>query len=345
MPIPGIITPAVPYGSLVVISGASGFIGSHVVDQTLTAGYKVRGTTRDIHKNQWLADHFRQKYGNDMFQLVEVPDMEVEGAFDAAVEGASGFIHVANDMQGSRNPDIAIPRAVNGALSALKSSANAGLKRFVFTSSSFAVTQPKPGKVFTLTVESFNDEAVERVKTPGADGETVYSASKVEAERAITRWVNKNQPSLVVNTVQPNANIGPLINAAKQGYPTSSRWVKMLWDHDYIALKGTPPQHFINVQDDARLHVIGLAHPQVMGERLFAIAAPVNLQDIVVILRKLYPPKKWDDFPENDRDLSTYQPSQRAEQLLRESYGTGFVGLEESVRGNAADLAAGDIWE
>lgn len=103
-------------------------------------------------------------------------------------------------MQGSRDPAVAIPRAVNGALNAAKASAKAGLKRFVFTSSSFAVTQPKPGKVFTLTSESFNDEAVERVKTPGADGATVYSASKVEAERALSRWVEESQTSLVVNT-------------------------------------------------------------------------------------------------------------------------------------------------
>ncbi|KAF6781347.1 aldehyde reductase [Colletotrichum sojae] len=255
--------------------------------------------------------------------------------------GAAGFIHVANDMTGSRDPAIAIPRAVNGALNAAKASVKARLNRFVFTSSSFAVTQPRPGKVFTLTAESFNDEAVERVKTPGADGETVYSASKVEAERALSRWVEESRTSLVVNTVQPNANIGPLINAEKQGYPTSAKWVKKLWDHDYDSLKGTPPQHFINVQDDARLHVIGLVHPQLRGERLFAVAAPVSLRDIVEILRKSYPFKHWDNFPDNEIDLSTFEPSKRAEELLVEAYGAGFAGVEESVRANAADLAAG----
>ncbi|KAF9872767.1 aldehyde reductase [Colletotrichum karsti] len=342
MTIPGIPNPAVPYGSIVVISGASGFIGSHVADQALAAGYKVRGTTRDVQKNQWIVDLFTEKYGKGTFELLAVPDMEAERAFDNAVDGALGFIHVANDMTGSRDPAVAIPRAVNGALNALKSSAKAGLKRFVFTSSSFAVTQPKPGKVFTLTEDSFNVEAVERCKQPGADGETVYSASKVEAEWAISKWVEENKPSLVVNTVQPNANIGPLINAAKQGYPTSARWVKKLWDHDYDSLRGTPPQHYINVQDDARLHLVGLAHPGVRGERIFAIAAPVNLRGIVEILRKSFPQKKWEDFPDGgEEDRAVYVPSKRAEELLREAYGHGFVGLEESVRGNAADLAAG----
>ncbi|KAF6786155.1 aldehyde reductase [Colletotrichum sojae] len=90
MTLPGIPDPAVPYGSLVVISGASGFIGSHVADQTLAAGYRVRGTTRDVAKNRWLEDYFRSKYGDDKFHLVAVPDMEAPDAFDEAVRGMKG---------------------------------------------------------------------------------------------------------------------------------------------------------------------------------------------------------------------------------------------------------------
>lgn len=91
MPIPGIPQPAVPYGSLVVISGVSGFIGSHVADQTISAGYRVRGTTRDVSKSQWLEDYFQTKYGSDMFHLASVPDMEASDAFNEAVQGMKVF--------------------------------------------------------------------------------------------------------------------------------------------------------------------------------------------------------------------------------------------------------------
>ena len=91
MTIPGIRDPALPFGSIVVISGVSGFIGSHVADQVLAAGYKVRGTTRSVEKNAWVIDHFRAKYGAENFELVEVPDMEAEGAFNEAVSGKSGL--------------------------------------------------------------------------------------------------------------------------------------------------------------------------------------------------------------------------------------------------------------
>lgn len=87
MPISGIKDAAVPYGSLVIVSGVSGLIGSHVADQSLAVGYRVRGTTRSVNKNRWAEEYFQKKYGKDMFELIEVPDMGAEGAFDDVVKG------------------------------------------------------------------------------------------------------------------------------------------------------------------------------------------------------------------------------------------------------------------
>lgn len=79
--------PAVPRGSLIVISGVTGFIGSHVADQALAAGYRVRGTTRSVQRGAWAERYFRHKYGPDSFGLVEVPDMAAENAFGDAAKG------------------------------------------------------------------------------------------------------------------------------------------------------------------------------------------------------------------------------------------------------------------
>lgn len=109
-------------------------------------------------------------------------------------------------MTHSTNPDVAIPRAVNGALNAVKACAKTPeLRRFVYTSSSFAATQPKPGEVFTITEDSYNDDAVGRSRKGdgGVDGETVYSASKVLAERAIFEWIAENKSDLIVNMGRP----------------------------------------------------------------------------------------------------------------------------------------------
>jgi uncharacterized protein YbjT (DUF2867 family) len=80
-------SPAVTPGSTILVTGANGFVGSHVADQLLQQGYKVRGTVRDTAKHQWLAELFSEKYGKENFELVTVKDMREPGAFDVAVSG------------------------------------------------------------------------------------------------------------------------------------------------------------------------------------------------------------------------------------------------------------------
>lgn len=79
---------ALPQGSTVLITGSNGFLGAHIMDQFLQRGYKVRGTVRDVNKESWLVEHFDKLYGTDNFELVAVPRMEVEGAFDEVVKGS-----------------------------------------------------------------------------------------------------------------------------------------------------------------------------------------------------------------------------------------------------------------
>ena len=79
--------PVIAPGSWILVTGANGYIASHVADQLLEAGYKVRGTVRDIKKNSWLPELFDQKYGPGKFEMVVVEDMTVPDAFDEATKG------------------------------------------------------------------------------------------------------------------------------------------------------------------------------------------------------------------------------------------------------------------
>ena len=87
MTIPSIPQPAVPYDSWIVASGATGFIGSHVAEQLIIAGYRVRGTTRNAQKGVWLQQYFNEKHGAGKFELREVRDMAAPDAFDEVVKG------------------------------------------------------------------------------------------------------------------------------------------------------------------------------------------------------------------------------------------------------------------
>ena len=79
--------PALPKDSLVLVTGANGFLGSHISDQILQAGYRVRGTSRDASKTKWITELFDGKYGPGRFEAVVVKDMASEDAFDEACKG------------------------------------------------------------------------------------------------------------------------------------------------------------------------------------------------------------------------------------------------------------------
>lgn len=83
---------ALPTKSLIVISGVNGFIGSHIADQLLAIGYRVRGTVRSLERSRWLKEYFTQRYEAASFELIEVVEIDKEGAFDNAVAGMQSSI-------------------------------------------------------------------------------------------------------------------------------------------------------------------------------------------------------------------------------------------------------------
>jgi nucleoside-diphosphate-sugar epimerase len=107
-----VLTPAIEKGSLVLITGVSGYIGGHIANQFLRDGYRVRGTFRTLDKVRWMQEHFDKHYGRGRFEAVEVRDMTADGAFDEAVKGASGICHVASVTTVSDKPDEVIPPTV-----------------------------------------------------------------------------------------------------------------------------------------------------------------------------------------------------------------------------------------
>lgn len=89
----------VPPGSTVLVTGVNGYIGSHVADQLLLAGYKVRGTARDAFKAKWAQEFFDKRYGAGKFESVVVPNMNVEGAYDEATKGVCA--HLCSSLHSS----------------------------------------------------------------------------------------------------------------------------------------------------------------------------------------------------------------------------------------------------
>ena len=79
----------IPPSSTVLVTGINGHIGSHIANEILKAGYKVRGTARTIEKAADVKKVFDERYGSGKVEIVAVKDMAQAGAFDEAIKGLS----------------------------------------------------------------------------------------------------------------------------------------------------------------------------------------------------------------------------------------------------------------
>ena len=180
------------------------------------------------------------------------------------------------------------------------------MKRVVYTSSSTAITAPKPNKKFEVSIENWNTEDIEQAwKPPPYESDriwAVYGASKTQAEQSVWEYVKERNPSFTVNTILPNANFGEILSE-KQPASTGA-WVKGVYDGQLDKLKDIGPQWMVNVKDTARLHVSALIDPDVENERILAFAYPYNWNDILACLRKLYPTRPFPKISQTRQETS-----------------------------------------
>mmetsp|Transcript_22764 Transcript_22764/g.25343 ORF Transcript_22764/g.25343 Transcript_22764/m.25343 type:complete len:334 (+) Transcript_22764:71-1072(+) len=315
---------------IVCVTGASGYIGSHVVDLLLSQGYRVRGTVRSV-KNENKVKHLAKYTTLELFEA----DLLQQKSFAKAFSGCTYVIHVASPFQllvSDPQKELVDP-AVNGTVNVLTAARDAGVSRVVLTSSIAAVEglhgrMSKPGVV--LSEKDWNTTS-SLTKDP-------YAFSKVEAEKAAWAFVKAN-PSLELAVINPGFVIGPSLSAREDA--TSMKLVKT-WVGGMFAKRGAPHGYIpsVDVRDVALGHIRAMIQPNAKDKRFLFTATrkPYSFLELFDMISSEYP-----QFP-LPRTLSkrkpkrkTYPPiadNSRATDILR----IHFIPIDESIRDMVRDM-------
>ena len=273
---------------IALVTGASGYVATHLVKQLLEQGrFRIRGTVRDKKRED------KVKPLKDLVPDAKYPlrlvnaNLEKPDSWAKAVKRCSYVFHVASPFplkNPKREEDIIRP-AVEGAKNVLKACAEAGtVKRVVLTSSIAAVAGlgghpgSPPDRVYTE--KDWIEEA----------GISPYDKSKLKAERAAWDFVKElgedKRFELVV--VNPGYVQGPFLSKVS-GESSASLLAP--------TLTGSSPADvsfaLVDVRDVAAAHIAAMEKPEAAGNRYLIVNETMHMVDISKIVAAEFKPQGY----------------------------------------------------
>lgn len=170
-----------------LVTGASGFVGSHLARLLVAQGQRVRVLLRPSSDSRALEGLSVERVTGDLRDPASLAD---------AVRGIRRVFHVAADYRlWARDPREIYESNVSGTRNLLEAARSAGVERFIYTSTVATIAVPRPGP--------FPNE-----ETPAALSEMIghYKRSKFMAEQEALAAARSGLPVVIVN---PTAPVGP----------------------------------------------------------------------------------------------------------------------------------------
>jgi dihydroflavonol-4-reductase len=248
----GAMTVEIGADDRVLVTGASGFVGSAVVAALLAQGKSVRALVRATSP---LANLPR-----DGVEIVQ-GDLRDPKAMAAATRDVRYLFHVAADYRlWARDPGEIMTANVEGTRNVMQAASQAGVARIVYTSS-VATLALREGAAADESVGLDENQAI------GA-----YKRSKIAAERLVEAMIGQGLPAIIVN---PSTPIGP-----RDGRPTPTGRILI------EAARGRMPAYvdtglnLVHVDDVATGHLAALKTGRI-GERYILGGDDVALGDLL----------------------------------------------------------------
>jgi nucleoside-diphosphate-sugar epimerase len=259
--------------STVLVTGATGHVGSHSVERLLAEGYRVRVAVRQDDQEQDV----RAGAGpSDRLEFVTAT-LTADDNWDKAVAGVRYVWHHASPFPFTppRDADEVIVPARDGALRVLRAALDAGAERIVLTSSVAAVRNGgPPANGSDYTEEDWTDGDNTSL--------TPYTRSKTIAERAAWGLVKEKGAEERLAVINPGAIIGPVLSDDRS---FSLELIERL-------MKGAMPAlprlgfSLVDVRDVAALELLAMTSPEAGGKRFIATDQFLWMGEIADVLRE-----------------------------------------------------------
>jgi len=216
--------PAVtPAAGPVAVTGASGYIGSHVVRSLVQRGYRVNACITDpddaSKRNHLLAMNDAGYAGSVSLRRANLLE---EGSYDEPFAGCRAILHVGTAMgyAGANDPQQVYDAAVGGTRNVMSSVQKAGtVDRLVYTSSFSAISHPAPPGYFFTEKDWASDNRENDPSWSLEDlndkGETGYAMAKEETERMVF-GIAGEAGGFEAISICPIVVLGPLLSRAHE---------------------------------------------------------------------------------------------------------------------------------
>jgi dihydroflavonol-4-reductase len=243
---------------LTLVTGAAGFLGSHVARQLVARSENVRVLMRASSSNRAISDLSLEYVTGDLRDAASL---------ERAMAGVQRVFHVAADYRlWAKNPQDIYDSNVGGTKNLLSAAKSAGVEQLIYTSTVATIAVDRPELPNELT-DSKLDEMVGH-----------YKRSKWMAEQEVLQAAQAGLPAIVA---MPTTPVGPW-----DWKPTPTG--KIVLDF----LNGKMPGYvetglnFLGVEDCAAGHLL-VAESGKIGERYLLGGENLTLKQLLDMLAKI----------------------------------------------------------
>ncbi len=248
-----------------LVIGANGYLGSHVTRQLVGSGTDVRVMVRDGANTIGIDDLGVTRFVGDIWD---------DDTLRAAMAGVDDVYYCVVDTRGwLRDPAPLFHTNVEGTRNVLEIAKDAGLHRFVFTSSYVTVGR-KRGRIATeddVIVDKGGMSPTSRLR-----GLTPYVRSRVQAEELVLSYARDHGLPAVAMCVSTTYGAGDWGGTPHGAIIAGTAFGKLPFVMDKIELEA------VGVDDAARAMILAAEHGRV-GERYLISEKMISNADVVRI--------------------------------------------------------------